>query len=130
LTSQSLHESFLNVHCLIKREQELHESWQARVYMRVFSTFIPSSNENKSCMKVDKRELSCSKSDGNRLATSCSNKTNTGCSSQVATSLLSSTCYVQTISDLMITTCSRLVNNWEQAVRTHLLEKLWDFYAR
>jgi hypothetical protein len=27
----------------------------------------------------------------------------------------------------MITTCSRLVNNWEQAVRTHLVDKLWDF---
>ena len=57
LTSESWHESFLNFHCLIKREQELHESWQARVYMRVFSTFIAWSNENKSCMKVDKREL-------------------------------------------------------------------------
>ena len=29
----------------------------------------------------------------------------------------------------MITTCSRLANNWEQAVRTHLVDKLWDFYA-
>jgi hypothetical protein len=57
LTSESLHESFLNFHCLIKREQELHESWQARVYMRVFSTFIARSNENKSCMRVDKREF-------------------------------------------------------------------------
>jgi predicted transcriptional regulator len=56
-TSESLHESFLNFHCLIKREQELHESWQARVYMRVFSTFIAWSNENKSCMRVDKREF-------------------------------------------------------------------------
>jgi non-ribosomal peptide synthetase component F len=57
LTSESLHESFLNIHYLIKREQELHESWQARVYMRVFSTFIAWSNENKSCMRVDKREF-------------------------------------------------------------------------
>jgi hypothetical protein len=57
------------------------------------------------------------------------------------------TCYVQTISDLleqlvasllasrhqpcykMITACYRLVKNWEQAVRTHLVDKLWDFYA-
>ena len=46
LKSESLHESFLNFHCLIKREQELHESWKARVYMRVFSTFIAWSNEN------------------------------------------------------------------------------------
>jgi hypothetical protein len=59
-----------------------------------------------------------------------------------------STCYVQTISDLleqlvdsllassahqpcymqdMMTTCSRLVNNWEQVMRTHLVDKLWDF---
>jgi hypothetical protein len=30
----------------------------------------------------------------------------------------------------MITTSPRLVNNWEQAVRTHLVDKLWDFYAR
>jgi hypothetical protein len=29
----------------------------------------------------------------------------------------------------MITTCSRLVNNWEQAVRTHPVDRLWDFYA-
>jgi hypothetical protein len=29
----------------------------------------------------------------------------------------------------MITTCSRLVNNWEQAVRTSLVDKLRDFYA-
>jgi hypothetical protein len=57
LTSESLHESFLNIHCLIKREQELHESWQVRVYMRVFSTFIAWSNENKSCMRVDKWEF-------------------------------------------------------------------------
>ena len=56
LTSESLHESFINFHCLIKREQELHESWQARVYMRVSSTFIAWSNENKSCMRVDKQE--------------------------------------------------------------------------
>ena len=55
LRSESFHESFLNCHCLIKREQELHESWEARVYMRVFSTFIAWSNENKSCMRVEKR---------------------------------------------------------------------------
>jgi hypothetical protein len=29
----------------------------------------------------------------------------------------------------MIPTCSTLVNNWEQAVRTRLVDKLWDFYA-
>ena len=57
LRSESLHESFLNIHYLIKREQELHESWQAIVYMRVFSTFIAWSNENKSCMRVEKREF-------------------------------------------------------------------------
>ena len=28
----------------------------------------------------------------------------------------------------MITTCSKLVNNWEQAVRTHLVDKLRDFH--
>ena len=33
LTRESLHESFLNFHCLIKRDQQLHESWQARVHM-------------------------------------------------------------------------------------------------
>jgi hypothetical protein len=53
LTSESLHESFLDFHCLVKRDQELRESWQARVCMRVFSTFIAWSNENKSCTRVD-----------------------------------------------------------------------------
>ena len=57
LTSESLHESYINFHCLIKREQELHESWQARVYIRVTSTFIAWSNENKSGTRVDKREF-------------------------------------------------------------------------
>ena len=57
LTSESLHESFINSHVLVKREQELHESWQARVYMRVSSTLMSWSNENKSCMRVDKREF-------------------------------------------------------------------------
>ena len=66
-TSESLHERFINIHCLIKRKQELHESWQARVYwherlqarvyMKDSSTFLAWSNENKSCMIVDyKRE--------------------------------------------------------------------------
>jgi hypothetical protein len=32
---------------------ELHESWEARICMRVFSTLMPRSNENKSCMRVD-----------------------------------------------------------------------------
>ena len=57
LTSESLHESFINSRVLVKREQELHESWQARVCMRVSSTLVSWSNENKSCMRVDKREF-------------------------------------------------------------------------
>jgi hypothetical protein len=58
LRSESLkHQSFLNSHALVKREQELHESWEARVYIRVFSTLMPWSNENKSCMRVGKREF-------------------------------------------------------------------------
>ena len=57
LTSESLHESFINFHVLVKREQELHESWQARVCMRVSSTLMSWSNKNKSCMRVDKREF-------------------------------------------------------------------------
>ena len=40
LRSERLHES-------------LHESWEARVCMRVFSTLMPRSNENKSCMRID-----------------------------------------------------------------------------
>jgi hypothetical protein len=48
--------SNINKVCLVhtpdKREQELHESWEARVCMRVFSTLMPWSNENKSCMRV------------------------------------------------------------------------------
>ena len=54
---------FSQLSLLDQREQELHESWQARVYMRVFSTFIAWSNENKSCMRVDKREFTWEFSD-------------------------------------------------------------------
>ena len=75
LTSESLRESFVNSHVLIKREQELRESWQARVYMRVSSTLMSWSNENKTCMRVDKREftwefhqLSCSGQTRTRIA--------------------------------------------------------------
>jgi 3'-phosphoadenosine 5'-phosphosulfate sulfotransferase len=53
LRSESLHQSFLNSHVLVKREQELHESWEARVWMRVFSTLLPRSSENKSFVRVD-----------------------------------------------------------------------------
>jgi hypothetical protein len=59
LRSESLHESFLNSHAPVKREQELHEScWESRVCTRVFSTLIRWSDENKSCMRVvEKREF-------------------------------------------------------------------------
>ena len=36
---------------------KVDESLQARVCMRVFSTLMSWSNENKSCMRVDKREF-------------------------------------------------------------------------
>ena len=57
LRSEILYESFLNSHAPVKREQELHESWEARFCMRVFSTLMPLSNENKSCMRVEKRDF-------------------------------------------------------------------------
>ena len=57
LTSESLHESFINCHILVKREKELHESCQACVCMRVSSTLMSWSDENKSCMRVHKREF-------------------------------------------------------------------------
>ena len=57
VTNLNWHESFINSRVLVKREQELHESWQARVCMRVSSTLVSWSNENKSCMRVDKREF-------------------------------------------------------------------------
>ena len=45
---------FVDFHTPVKREQlELNESWQARVCIRVFSTFASSSKDNKSCMRVD-----------------------------------------------------------------------------
>jgi hypothetical protein len=50
---ESSHESFLNFYAPAKRERELHESWEARVCMRVFSTLMSWSNKNKSCMRVD-----------------------------------------------------------------------------
>jgi hypothetical protein len=75
LRSESLYESFLNLHTPVKRERDLHESWEARVCMRVFSTLMPRSNENKSWMRVEKREfarefsqLSCSGQTRTRLA--------------------------------------------------------------
>ena len=39
------HDSLINSHGLVKREQEFHESWQARVCMRVSPTFVSWSNE-------------------------------------------------------------------------------------
>jgi hypothetical protein len=90
MRSGSLHESFLNSHVPVKREQELHESWwelrreslhesflnshvpvnenksciiiiykswEARVCMRVFSTLLSRSNENKSCMRVENQDF-------------------------------------------------------------------------
>ena len=33
------------------------ESCQVRVFMRVFSTLVPRSNESKSCMRVAKRDI-------------------------------------------------------------------------
>jgi hypothetical protein len=36
---------------------KVDESWEARVCTRVFSTLMPRSNENKSCMTVDKSWL-------------------------------------------------------------------------
>ncbi len=38
-------------------------------------------------------------------------------------------CWPHQLCYKMITTCSRLVNNWEQAVRTHLVAKLRDLYV-
>ena len=43
---------------VVKWKQELDESWQARVCVRVSSTLVSWSNESKSCMRVDKREFS------------------------------------------------------------------------
>ena len=91
--------------------------------------------------------------DGNRLATSCSNKTNTklfvsSCYKLVVINSLT-TCYVQTIYQtcwnnllrvcwphqpcyMMITTCSRLVNNWEQPNRQceHIFLTNWEIFVR
>ena len=37
----------------VKLRWKFYESWQARVCMRVFSTLMSWSNENKSCIRVD-----------------------------------------------------------------------------
>jgi hypothetical protein len=83
------------------------------------------------------------------LVTSCSNKTNTRLFVTVAIPAWSvvinllTTCYtwrgIRLVGTTccesvvrcrpcykMITTCYRLVNNWEQTVLTHLVDKLWD----
>ena len=54
-----------NSHAPDKREQELHESWQVRVCTRVFSTLMPRSYENKSCMRVDESWLDVTKGSKN-----------------------------------------------------------------
>ena len=50
---REFYESFLNFYVLVKQGQELHGSWQVRVCIRVFSTLMSWSNDNKSCMRVD-----------------------------------------------------------------------------
>ena len=55
LASKSLHESFLNSVKRGLRGQE-YGSWQARVYVRAYSTLVVQSNE-QSCMRVGDRDL-------------------------------------------------------------------------
>ena len=50
LRSECLHKRFLNSHVLVKRELELHESWEARVCMKVIWT--PTSWSNQSKLRV------------------------------------------------------------------------------
>jgi hypothetical protein len=91
-------------------------------YQDAFALLVPSC--------CDKSGTSCYHlvDDGNRLATiKLFQQVVTSCYKLVITtvaSLLASSTWLQ-----MIRTCSRLVNNWEQAVRTHLVEKLREFYA-
>jgi hypothetical protein len=57
LRSESLHESFLNSHAPVKREQELHESWwELNGYYRVHSENFINSHQNlkgSKLMRVD-----------------------------------------------------------------------------
>jgi hypothetical protein len=59
LRGESLHESFLNSHTPVKREQELHESWRELRSESLYESFLNShtrrSNEKKSCMRVDEK---------------------------------------------------------------------------
>ena len=64
LTSESLHASFINFHCLIKREQELHESLQASVLHESFINFHCSKRvvffrcgSRGSCQEYDNEKL-------------------------------------------------------------------------
>jgi hypothetical protein len=63
LRSESLHESFLNSHALVNENKScmrVDESWEARVYMRVFSTLMPWSTRTRvawELMRVEKREF-------------------------------------------------------------------------
>ena len=90
------------------------------------------------CYKVD---------DGSRLDTSCSNKTTViqaVCFYElIVTNVLTTVRRYQTCWNNLLraccphqpcykmrTTCSRLVTNWEQSSsRTHLVDKLWGYYA-
>ena len=64
LTSESLHESFINSHVLVKREQELHDSWQTRVLHESFiiSNFLVKreeelTSESFKCYQAKQRNL-------------------------------------------------------------------------
>ena len=72
LTSESLHESFINSHVLVKREQELHESWQARICMRVSSSLLPQWSYNP---HSNAHVLTCSDSCPYSRTTTCPQST-------------------------------------------------------
>jgi hypothetical protein len=62
LRSESLHESFLNSHAQVKREQELHEmrvdkSWEARVSMRVSQFSCPGQTRTSVAWELRSESL-------------------------------------------------------------------------
>jgi hypothetical protein len=111
-------------------------------YQDVFALLVPSccDKSGTSCYHLITRLMTVTdllQIVSTRLIQAVRNKLLRACCHQLVTCRRYQTCWNNLLRICrprqpcykMITTCSRLVNNWEQAVRTHLLDNLWDFYA-
>jgi hypothetical protein len=106
----------------------LLSSW----YQDVFALLVPSccDKSETSCYHLVTRLMMVTdflQVVPKRLIQSVRNKLLRACCHQLVNNLFR-VCRPHQLCCEMITICSKLVNNWEQAVRTQLVDKLWDFY--